>query len=192
MIEKCTHLICGFENRLEYCETEARDEQTAEIVAAVLDELLFDNSDVSSSRYKHENTNESGVSERSFSFLSADGGLLPELDVTLRHERKYAVQSDSYEIEIARRQSNIAGVGKTWQSDLYVIEIYPRGKVYGTIDRINPFITRSGGLEERSGTDIMRAYDYVQLLEELAHVCQLHDIEQVDNFNSLRAHAKLE
>lgn len=192
MIEKCTHLTCGFENRLEYCEMEARDEQTAEIIAAVLDELLFDNSDVSSSGYKHENTTESGISERSFSFISADGGLLPELDVTLQHKRNYAVQSDSYTIDVARRQSSVVGTGNSWELNRYVIEIYPKGKVYGTIDRINPFITNSGELKEGSGTDIMRAYDYGQLFDELAHVCQLHDIEHADNTNSLRASVEFE
>ncbi len=192
MIEKCTHLPCGFENRLEYCELEARDEQNAEIVAALLDDLLFESDDVSSSQYKHENTSKSGLSERSFSFMSADGGRLQELDVTLRHERKYAVQLDCYKVEVARRQSNIASMGSNWQKNQYVIEIYPKGRVHGTIDRINPFVTRSGEIEEGSGIDIMRGYDYVQLFEELANVCELHEIEQVDNHNSLRAGVELE
>lgn len=37
---------------------------------------------------------------------------------------------------------------------------------------------------------MMRPYDFVHLFEDLAEVCYLHDIEHIDNHNSLRAAAE--
>lgn len=107
----CLHEKCGFANRLEYCDVEARDEETFEIVLALADELLFDSSEVTSSQYHHKNTAEHGVSERVFSYIAAEQGMLPELQVYLCHEHQHAPQADFYDIQVSRRQSHIARGG---------------------------------------------------------------------------------
>ncbi len=185
--EMCLHEECGFENRLEYCDVEARDEETVEIVLALADELLFESNEVTSSQYHHKNTTEHGVSERSFSYIAAEQGIVPELQVYLSHERQHSVGADFYDIQVSRRQSDIAGGAGEWLTTRYLVEHFDHGDVLGAIDRVSPLITEQGYVQEEYSVEMMRAYDYIQLFEDLAEVCNLHDIEHIDNQNSFRA-----
>ncbi len=188
MIERCEHDSCEFENRLIYCNAEARDSQSAEIVAAVIDEVLFATDDITSELYRYHTDEESGVSQRAFMFTSVEGASRQELQVWLAHKSKSTPYSaELYDIEIARRYSTLAEDGQYWQANRYQLDIYPTGVAFATIRRFYPEITANGLFRPSERTENMTPYDYLQLFEELTAVCSLHDLEQQDKENSFRA-----
>lgn len=188
MIETCEHEPCGFNNRLLYCEAEQNNVVDAARVAEVIDELLFAGGEATSEQYKHRSDSCGDVTERSFVLMEADGELLAETSVWLRHSRQRETKGDSYDVELAQRHTNLANDRPSWRIASYSIDLYPHGSVApGLIKQYNPQISVDGALQDTRLPVAMTTYDYEVLFDELMRVCEQRDIEAQDRANSLRA-----
>lgn len=79
-MERCHDSVCGYENRIEYCEQDARDpEGYVTYVVDAIDTLLYENGHIENNNFMVKVDHDSHFLHRSFSMSHFDtkGWILP-------------------------------------------------------------------------------------------------------------------
>ncbi len=177
-MERCYDNGCGYENRAEYCEQDAKDpDGHVSYVVNSIDELLYDTSLIVSGRLSAEVDDGGMYMQRSFavSHFDSKGWILPltRTAVSITHRINKRLNCDEYRITMGWAIERLDTISDPFLVQ-YAIDVYKSGDVQAEIER--PDFSNDG--RDRGP---ITAYDYEQLYEVLDLFAISHRAEGSDN-----------
>ena len=177
-MERCQDSGCGFENRLEYCEDDARDpEGYASFVISALDELLYDADQIASGRLTLESDVDGQSMTRSFSMSHFDDNSLimplTRTSIAITHQQNKRLKSESYSIKLGWAVERVECISVPFLTE-YTIDVYPGGQIQAELEQPNI-------IHERREKADLTNYDYQQLYQVLDLFAQSQRAERADN-----------
>lgn len=183
-MERCADSSCGYENRLEYCETEAGDpEGNVSYVIQSLDELLYDNNQIASDMYMASISSDGRVINRTFSITHFDsrGWILPltTSTIAIKHSVGRRLNTEAYEVQLDWSVEQLDQSSEPYRVN-YTIDLYTHGTVQALIEQPD----FAGGGRTVSP---LSSYDYEALYNVLSLFAVAQRAEREDNQRILKA-----
>jgi hypothetical protein len=180
-LERCEHGGCGYENRVEYCEPEAkRPEGLVQWAKGIMDELIYDAEGVASSDRRATMSRESTQFLRRFEYFDKvktdTGWTVTESFVAISRESIENPSAESYKVLVGwmvRPQiislDNESATGGIFTE--YTIDSYDGQEIVASVKQMD--------IEENDTPAVaMTDYDYGNLIDELCKVSEKHVIER--------------
>ncbi|HET7629809.1 MAG TPA: hypothetical protein VFK03_00375 [Candidatus Saccharimonadales bacterium] len=136
--ERCQHLKCNHQERLEYCPEVATDpEGKAALVIDMIDYLLYDKADFKRGGFEHCAQSDGHTFKRDFSWL--DWGMssserldLFETNVVIEHNYDRRLRADRYLVSASWNTLSEDHQARGFRVD-YAIDKYPEGRLQAEI-----------------------------------------------------------
>ncbi len=185
-IEKCQDKDCGFEQRLEYCERRNYD-STADgrIIADFIDELIFEDIDLSNELLVHSTSSERSETRRTIA-LSFVVASTCELDLTELHlYYRSDADQERYGVDLVRKTKALYGQREVDDISRYRLDFYDDDSGSGVVTENILLASADGnGAFKRRVTRTMTEYDYYDLFDRLAQAYDYRCAELADNQRS--------